>query len=131
MKRFVQVSLLVLCCVATGGCRTAALVDPAPIQYESTGSKKTRNAIVRAMANRGWTVQSESSGEIVARNLVRGKHEVVVRITYSRDEVDIAYVSSRNMKYDGSAQTIHKNYNNWVQFLAEDIRRELTILSTR
>ena len=104
-----------------------------------TGSGKTitadqvKNAIVSAAQSRNWQTTRAPKGDGMQAVLqVRGKHTVVVDITYSAQTYSIKYQSSSNMKYrqlpDTGARVIHPFYNRWVAELREAIRMELNRL---
>lgn len=110
------------------GCRGTELIDPEPITVDKPGVD-VRGAIMRALPNRGWWVESESPGAIIATVTVRGKHKVTVNITYTPSEVRIKYHSSEHMKYHVSStgrREIHKNYMTWVSLLRSEISSELS-----
>lgn len=120
---FAGVLLIVAACT-----RTAPVynVVQAPINVPNSVPMSTLDKTIRmAAANRGWTVKSEGPGKIEARVVVRD-HVAVVDITYSRKQYSITYKDSQNLKYDGSM--IHKNYNSWVQLLANDINARVSAL---
>lgn len=100
----------------------------------STGKALTvdqvRDAITAAAQSRGWqTSRSSNGGSLQATLNVRGKHTVVVGITYSDKAYSIVYLSSTNMKFSSDPDTkerlIHPYYNRWVSELREAIRAEL------
>lgn len=92
---------------------------------------QVKNAIVAGATARGWqTTKGTKGDELQATLHVRGKHTVVVTITYSAQAYSIQYQSSTNMKYSHAADTnvrvIHPFYNRWVSELREGIRTELS-----
>lgn len=81
-------------------------------------------AIQAAAGARNWTIATQSDGKLLATLHVRGKHTIVVAITYAADKYSLSYNSSVNMNYgirDGLS-VIHPFYNKWVQELKESIR---------
>ena len=94
------------------------------------GIEKVRESIVVAASARGWQVISEQAGQqLQLRNVIRGKHTVVVDVFYDTKGVRIDYVSSENLKYtmrDGAA-SIHPKYNEWVKLLLQDIVARVSI----
>lgn len=111
--------------ILLGGCRATEMNSP--VQFSVSAGKTTlRDCIIDGMKARRWSLVSEGPGEIVARQNVRGKHRVDVRISYSGNDVSIEYVDSENMKYqksDSGRETIHKNYNAWVGYLRWEIEQ--------
>jgi hypothetical protein len=76
------------------------------------------NQIRRAGAGRGWQMQEIRPG-LIRGTLVLRDHLAVVDIPYDAQRFSIRYADSRNLLYDGAS--IHRNYNSWVQNLANDI----------
>lgn len=115
--------ILAMLMVPLVGCRTTVLKNPDPISIESAGMDHTRSVIKRALARRGWIVTHEQPGQVDARLNVR-YHVARIRITYTADEVQIAYVDSENLRYHHLAsgkEIIHKNYIGWINNLEREI----------
>jgi hypothetical protein len=84
---------------------------------------KIHDTVLAAASGRHWEVVSDQSGEVTLRNVIRGKHAVVIKVSYDNQSVRAEYVSSENMDYevrDGVAY-IHPKYNLWVAWLLADI----------
>ncbi len=128
MQRFLLFALLCLPCLSVASCRSAPLFTPPPILLQEPRSD-IHDAILRAMVHRGWRPTNDEPGKITAQVLVRGRHKATVDVLYGNDKVEFAYVSSENLDYrnEGGAQTIHKNYNTWVQLLRDDIEAQLVL----
>jgi hypothetical protein len=126
MPRSFLLALLCLPCLGVSACRIAPLLTPAPILLQEPSSDM-HDAILRAMVHRGWRPISDEPGKITAQVLVRGRHKATVDLLYTPDKVEFAYVSSENLDYEyvDGEQTIHRNYNSWVQLLRDDIQQEL------
>lgn len=88
-----------------------------------TDSQMSR-AIVTALNDRQWVVQSVKPGMIKAAITVRGKHHAEVDIPFSPTSFEIAYRDSWGLNFkDGD---IHGNYNRWVNRLRDNILKELS-----
>lgn len=111
------------------GCATAPLANPAPVAAASTPAR-TRSAILRGVIFSHWNVQSDRPGEVVAR-LARGSWDMVVAIDYGR-QITIHYVSSDDLRYDGSAHPprIDRGYMKRVNRLMNAISRETVLADT-
>lgn len=86
-----------------------------------------KNAIVKAAGTKNWTITYQPDNKMLATLIVRGKHTVVVEISYAADKYSLSYKGSTNMNYstmDGQP-IIHPFYNKWVQDLLNAIRIEL------
>ena len=109
------------------GCRTAPIynVKDAPVSVP-TGQTATmttvEQAIMRAGNGLGWQMKVEKPGLIVGTLNLR-THTAVVDIPFTASTYSIIYKSSVDLDQQGD--TIHKNYNGWVQNLDQAIRRQL------
>lgn len=88
-------------------------------------NEQMSRAIVTALNDRQWVVQSVKPGMIKAAITVRGRHHAEVDIPYTPTSFEIDYRSSTGLDYkDGQ---IHGNYNRWVNRLRANILKELSI----
>ena len=101
-------------------------VDNAPISVSSSNYdlSDVTKAIQRAGLGLGWQMKEETPGHIVGRLYLR-THIAVVDITYTLDDFSINYKDSNNLKYNAGNNTIHKNYNGWIQNLTNAINAQL------
>lgn len=112
---------LVLACAFAA--TAADLVEPGPVDIpgaltQADVVKAIKNAIIRDK----WAVEKEEPGHIVA-TFSPGPHVAKVNIAYTDKQVLVTYLDSSNLDYsehDGHRE-IHRNYNKWVQHLANDI----------
>jgi len=119
--------LLVSLALAASACRTPQpLVDPKPIAAAES-SAQTRAAILRALIEGNYTVESEEAGRIIAR-YGGSKWNMVVAVDYS-NQVAVRYLSSENLEYGTKNGTpvIHPGYNKRVQRLTREIGTEISI----
>jgi hypothetical protein len=103
------------------------LLTPQPIAGAATPAQ-TRVAIVRALLENDYVLDSEKPGVILAR-YSRSDWTYLVEIAYS-NEVTIRYVSSKNLQYgtsENGATVIHRGYNNRVLHLSKEIGKEIMI----
>lgn len=117
----IPVALLVLACT------TAALRMPDPV-LSVDDELQAREAVLRGMATRGWVVEDEKPGRILAR-LERRRHTAKVWIDYSGRQITFAYGGSDNLgcRAQGDAcSTIHRVYNTWAKNLSIDIARQIS-----
>lgn len=124
MKSILKVSgILLLTLLVLTGCRTTSVynVDKEPISAsKKLSSEQVYKAIRAAGYELGWNVKKVKNGLAQASISLRG-HSAVVEIPYSTNSYSIVYKTSSNLKYDSSNNTIHKNYNSWVQNLKNKI----------
>jgi hypothetical protein len=93
----------------------------------SPSNALTRDAILRALAERTWTVEGEEPNTIVA-SVTAGGHSATAGITYDDLTYSIKRLeSSPGLKYDG--YEIHRRYNNWIKNLRTTIDKQLLLAS--
>lgn len=101
-----------------------AIAVPADKKASMTDVEK---AIIRAGGGLGWIVKKEKEGLLKA-TLVLRTHTAVVAITYNTQEYSIHYESSINLNYNAEDNTIHSNYNGWIQNLNKAIQVQLNLI---
>ncbi len=101
-------------------------VDNAPISVSSPNYDlaDVTKAIQRAGVGLGWQMKEATPGHIVGTLYLR-THVAVVDIVYTLDDYSINYKNSTNLNYDPGNNTIHKNYNGWIQNLTNAINAQL------
>jgi hypothetical protein len=122
----VAASILVLAGLAVG-CAAPPIynvTDSPTTARPNATAEDVKAAVIRAGAGLGWKMQDAGAGRLVGTLVVR-THEAVVDIEYSEKTYNIRYKNSVNLNYDGTAGTIHRNYNSWIQNLDRRIQREL------
>ena len=118
-------AILLLACAAV----TVQNVENAPINTSNANYdlNDVTKAIQRAGTGLGWQMKEQTPGHIVATLFLRS-HMAKVDITYTLDEYSINYSESKNLNYDAAKNTIHKNYNGWIQNLTNAINAQLVAL---
>lgn len=111
--------------LAACGVRMAQLEEPTgvPIQGDFT-MDEIEQAIEDAASERGWEVTKEAEGHLLGVLHIRD-HRADVDIVYDESSFSIEYRDSSNLGYDAERDTIHRNYNNWVRNLENDIHARL------
>ncbi len=107
-------------------CRVVQMDHPSVMLTPTRDHEAVKQALEKALRNRGWTYVEESPGSILATINVRS-HEVVSRITYTGGSLEFAYVSSKDMMYEnsGGIEKIHRNYNGWIANVIRDTQAYL------
>lgn len=104
------------------------LVDPAPIAVPAAlDDAKIAQAIKASLIARTWTVMAVKPGHIDATLYIR-KHTATIAIDWTvGGSVAIKYVSSENLdfKEKRGKRYIHENYLSWIDYLVQDITRNL------
>lgn len=134
MKRIfkIWVIFLILAFVVTG-CRTSSILNVpeqavvAPATKKDITQDDVFKAIARAGGGLGWIIKKQSDGVAEATLNIRD-HQAVILINYSITDYSIQYKSSVNLKYDAAEQTIHSNYNGWIQNLNNAIKLQISLL---
>ncbi len=130
VKQSLFISFMVLLSLTLVGCAGQQVMnvesEAVPINVKSKSDVK--KAIVQAAASLGWRVQEQDENTLKAKIIVRNKHHVEVTIPYSKSEYSILYQSSQNLKYDAENNTIHKNYNSWINNLNNRIQNQFNLV---
>jgi len=130
MSRVIRSFILILGLAAVAflpACRSARIKNPDPVRAAATESA-TRDAIVAACDSENWMITKEEPGEIHAKCMVRGKHELSVVIRYTSDDVRVEYEGSHHLDYSKDwfgHESIHKNGNSWMKNLSWAIRQKI------
>lgn len=116
---------LIIFVVFLASCTSTRLSLPSDIQYEVSDAD-ARKAIIKGMSKRGWKIENEIPGKIVAKVVVR-THVASTAIKYANGRINYSYAGSENLncrKKGESCRSIHKKYNAWVNNLSLDISEE-------
>jgi hypothetical protein len=130
MKKLISLSAILMVVLFISGCTSMAVynISDAPVNVaKKTSDDKIFKAIKSAGVQLGWVVKKTKPGMATAQLNVR-RHTALVTINYSNTSYSINYKNSINLKYDASKNTIHKNYNVWIQNLDEAIQFKLSQL---
>ena len=116
------VVILLIACVPT----PIRNIENAPINVSSSNYdlSEVTEAIQRAGTGLGWQMKEQTPGHIVASLYLR-THVAIVDITYTLDDYSINSKDSTNLMYNPGANSIHRNYNSWVQKLTQAINSQL------
>jgi hypothetical protein len=124
-QRHVLAGLLLLCVM---GCRTAPIYNP-HVEFPPRDPSTVEQAILKALANRGWLAKQEGPGVIIGTLNLRS-HQAVIHIEYTADSYSIRYVESTDLLYERKSdgeEVIHRNYNSWISNLVHDINTVLGV----
>jgi len=122
MKKLLKLSaLLLFSSLVMTGCGSAKIYN---VQQHKISHKKSSETVYQAIKSGGqslgWKINKIKPGVAQGKLYLR-THVAVVRINYTNSSYSIRYVSSQNLKYDAKKQTIHSNYNGWIQNLEKAI----------
>ena len=123
-------TLIATCLAVTlvTACRTVPILTPdAPLSPPASATlADIGRAVVAAGTDLGWVIELQESGEARGTLSLRD-HQAVVKIRFSKQSLQIDYVSSLNLLHSGN--DIHRNYNNWVKNLRVEIQKRVAKLS--
>ena len=118
-------ALLLISSLVITGCKTSTIYN---VQQHKVSHKKSSETVYRAIRSAGqslgWHIQKIKPGVAQGKLYLRS-HTAIVRITYNRSSYSIRYASSKNLKYNSQKNTIHSNYNGWIQNLEKAIDSRL------
>ncbi|MDF0734040.1 hypothetical protein P0Y43_25490 [Pseudomonas entomophila] len=131
MSPLIRAVALGLALTALAGCTSKPVMNPAEQLTASHGytHPQVQQAILKAIAERGWTARNVGPSLIQADITVRNTFFAAVDIHYSTSQFRIAYRDSRELGYEDGK--IHRNYNRWVYNLDRAILRQLNTLGTQ
>lgn len=132
MKKLLMLALAFGMSMAFFGCGTPPVYNVNNNTIAVAADKKAtmsdvEKAIMRAGGGLGWIIKKEKEG-LLKGTLILRTHTAVVAITYNTEEYSINYESSVNLNYDPANNTIHSNYNGWIQNLNKAIQVQLSML---
>lgn len=131
MSPSIRATALCFALIGLVGCTSKPVLNPAEQLTASQpySQSQVQQAILKAIAERGWTARAVGPAVIKADITVRNTFFAAVDIHYSTSQFRIAYRDSRELGYkDGK---IHRNYNRWVYNLDRSIVRELNAQATQ
>ncbi|WP_323846023.1 hypothetical protein [Microbulbifer magnicolonia] len=130
MRSISKILFATLLTTVLGGCTSHPLMNlqDRTIPNRLDGSVQTQDSvkkgIIAGCIDKGWTCQEVSPGLIAATINVR-KHRAVANIAYNADSYSISYKDSQMLDYNSRRNTIHRNYNRWINNLSISIEKEL------
>ena len=125
MKKLLKiVAIFLLASFAFTACGSAPIYNTKTKIDSPKSSATTYRAIRSAGKSLGWKINRIRPGVAQGKLYLR-KHIAVIRINYSKYSYSIKYVKSTNLKYNAAKQTIHTNYNGWIQNLDNAINARL------
>ena len=127
---FMKIFAIAFLMLAVAGCRTATIynVDNAPLNApKAATTTQVEDAIKRAGASLGWQMRQVAPGHIVATLPIRS-HVAVADVFYTSKDFSIKYKDSTNLRYDKADDTIHSNYNSWIQNLQNAIVAQVSTI---
>jgi PBP1b-binding outer membrane lipoprotein LpoB len=90
--------------------------------------KQIADVIVISGMKRNWVMEQIDPG-VIRATLRKRTHVAVIDIKYTKSDYSIEYVSSVDLKYDGTF--IHHNYNRWIANLVNDINLEFNAVAIK
>lgn len=128
MRKVPLLAIVVVGAVLLASCRSSPIYNVERSTFNTTEQpsvEQVTQAIQRAGTSLGWQMEVERPGLILGTLNIRS-HQAVVEIPYDTQGFAIQYQDSTNLNYDGD--TIHTNYNGWIQNLERRIRTEVSTL---
>lgn len=130
-SKFLVLFSVVTLALALGACnkRVSSIQNSESQSVPSNikSAEQVKRAIVLAGSGLGWIIKDEGKGKLKGTIIVRS-HQAVVSIPYSATEYSIIYESSTNLNYNPENNSIHRNYNSWVQNLNQRIQAQLVAM---
>ena len=128
LLRFFAVLAVVFLLAGFGAGAPIYNVNSAPIPPNPAATlENIEKAVIRAGLQLGWQIVTQGLGKAEGVLVLR-THRAVVDITYDTRSFSITYKDSVNLDYRPNDNTIHSNYNGWIQNLEKAIRIQTTVL---
>ena len=122
LKSFAAVAAVLLLTGFGSGTPVYNVTSSFPVSPTATLEGLER-AIMRGGILLGWDMQPVGPGKVQGILNIR-THRAVIDITYDIKSFSITYKDSVNLDYRASDNTIHSNYNGWIQRLERNIRAQ-------
>ncbi len=121
----IKLGLTILFVVFLSACRSLVPVMDINNTNFPTGHtlEEVENAIINGASVKGWQMRKVEPGKMRGQLNMRGKHQAVIDIFYTKDYYSIKYVNSMGLKYENGK--IHPNYNRWIHNLRYAITNQL------
>ncbi|MHC8389788.1 hypothetical protein ACYZTM_17520 [Pseudomonas sp. MDT2-39-1] len=126
MTRFQRIGAMFTMAVVLSGCIGSPVYtakENFPGDKDMTDNRMSR-AIVTALIERQWVVQSARPGMIKAAITVRDRHHAEIDIPYTSTSFEMDYRDSRGLDYKNGR--IHDTYNRWINYLRDDVVMQLS-----
>ncbi|VAW49510.1 hypothetical protein MNBD_GAMMA03-1924 [hydrothermal vent metagenome] len=120
----VVMAFLALTLVGCGVGQQVVNVESEIVPNNVQSKADVKKAISKAGASLGWRIREVDANTLKATIRIRNKFPVEVTIPYSKSEYSILYRSSQNLKYNAEENTIHRNYNRWINNLNNRIQNQ-------
>jgi len=132
MKKFLMLMIAAVLSMMFLGCGAAQVYNVNNNAIEGVSDKQVslsdvEKAILRAGGGLGWVMKKTKDGQIQGTLTLR-THVAVVAIKYNTKEYSINYVDSTKLDYNPAENTIHSNYNGWIQNLNRGIQVQLSLM---
>ena len=124
----ILVTTLLSSCIRTAIKNNISNITTTPLKKNITytlntnSGNKVAKAIKIGCARRGWVLKKSKWRKYKATLNLRS-HQVKVFISYTNKKLNIKYISSKNMRFNG--KNIHKRYYTWIKKLYASINQAL------
>lgn len=130
MRLFKIVSIVLALLFVSGAAhaRKDELVDPAPVEIpQGLTDKQVNREIQRSLLGRGWNINQAKPRDIESTLFLRD-HQARIRVSWDDKQVRVTYLDSSNLNYEEKRgkRYIHPNYLNWMNYLQNDFKANLT-----
>jgi hypothetical protein len=127
MRRLFSASVAIVALVACSGTHYVSTRAPdAVLMADAQSPAEVRAAVVRALASRRFTTESEQAGRVVAR-LDKGSERLRVAVEYTGQQYAVVYLDSAGLKTktENVEVLVESSYKSWTDKLKHAIGEEL------
>jgi hypothetical protein len=127
--RKVRLSILVCIAVLVCACGSKSVIYNPETQFTATDVSKVEAVIFQVCTKLGWKPNKIEDG-IIEATLRQRAHTAVIHIIYTDKDYKIIYQSSDELDYSAKNNTIHPNYNRWIERLDRNLSQEIYRVAT-
>lgn len=132
MKMLSKILFAAIIAVLVSACTSHPIMNvydrPVPDRFDGKAQtmESVAKGIIAGCMDKGWVCKEVAPGKIDASLALR-KHRATAEISFDANSYGIVYKNSYLLDYNAKRNTIHRNYNNWINNLDRAIAKNLAI----
>ncbi|MFA6698602.1 MAG: hypothetical protein WCS28_00410 [Thiomicrospira sp.] len=129
MKKYLTIFTALFLALGLSACKTTPVqnFESQPVPSNIKSAEQVQKAIKLAGSSLGWIITDDGANKMKGVITLRS-HQAEISIPYTAKNYSIVYRSSSNLNYNEADNSIHKNYNGWVQNLDRSIKAQLAAM---
>ncbi len=103
------------------GCTTATIVQNKPVNFtDKLDVSEVSTAVIAGLKQSTWSIKEIQTDKVLSQR-TNGSWSVDIAVFFDTNSYEIKYLKSSGLGFDNKTQTIHSNYNVWIQEVKEKI----------